>query len=317
MNFKRSLFVLLWLALMPVAAMAQLNVTPEPGTANVVIDAWYFDQNDEEGVVFTLQCTSGTYSPSVVEYGPGQSYPVDIGLGAGGVGYFVHLFVVADIPEGVPNECTVSATAADTYEEVLFNDGSCTFPDVQAGDVVSCINNYLPAPVDVDVTKVWETFGAEQADLDPDVILTLFCEPVWGIEGGTFTGFSNRWYRTVSLNDSNGDFDDEDDLYIGVGTAEFEVIPWWFPTAADPDEQEYTECWVEENASAESSVEVDNGCGGNSANAAINIAPGQGDECTITNTVFFEGIPTLSQYGMAIMVLLMLGVGFVGMRRIV
>ena len=106
MNFKRSLFVLLWLALMPAVAMAQ--PVPAPGTANVVIDAWYIDRNDEEGVVFTLQCTSGTYSPSVVAYGPGESYPVDLGLGASGIGYFVHLFVVADIPEGVANECTVS-----------------------------------------------------------------------------------------------------------------------------------------------------------------------------------------------------------------
>ncbi|MEE4216116.1 MAG: IPTL-CTERM sorting domain-containing protein [Xanthomonadales bacterium] len=39
--------------------------------------------------------------------------------------------------------------------------------------------------------------------------------------------------------------------------------------------------------------------------------------CTVVGTVFFEGIPTLSQYGMAIMALLMLGVGFVGMRRLV
>ena len=39
--------------------------------------------------------------------------------------------------------------------------------------------------------------------------------------------------------------------------------------------------------------------------------------CTLEGTVFFEGIPTLSQYGMAVMVLLMLGVGFVGFRRFV
>ena len=44
-----------------------------------------------------------------------------------------------------------------------------------------------------------------------------------------------------------------------------------------------------------------------------------GDEiaCEIVNTVFFEGIPTLNQYGMAILALLMLGVGFVGFRRFV
>jgi len=37
--------------------------------------------------------------------------------------------------------------------------------------------------------------------------------------------------------------------------------------------------------------------------------------CTATGTQFFEGIPTLSQYGMALMALLMLGVGFIGFRR--
>ena len=47
------------------------------------------------------------------------------------------------------------------------------------------------------------------------------------------------------------------------------------------------------------------------------VTPGKGGDCTFTNAVFFEGIPTLSQYGMAIMVLLMLGVGFVGFRRFV
>ncbi|MCH8058292.1 MAG: IPTL-CTERM sorting domain-containing protein [Proteobacteria bacterium] len=44
---------------------------------------------------------------------------------------------------------------------------------------------------------------------------------------------------------------------------------------------------------------------------------GDSEECTIINTAFFEGIPTLNQYGLAIMALLMLGVGFVGFRRFV
>ena len=39
--------------------------------------------------------------------------------------------------------------------------------------------------------------------------------------------------------------------------------------------------------------------------------------CSITATAFYEGIPTLSQYGLAIMALLMLGVGFIGFRRFV
>ena len=49
----------------------------------------------------------------------------------------------------------------------------------------------------------------------------------------------------------------------------------------------------------------------------MRVSVGSGDSCVMTNTVFFEGIPTLNQYGMAIMALLMLGMGFVGFRRFV
>jgi hypothetical protein len=72
-------------------------------------------------------------------------------------------------------------------------------------------------------------------------------------------------------------------------------------------------CSVDERV-FDSSVDSNNGCG--TFSIAATDAPGAHD-CTITNSVFFEGIPTLSQYGMAIMALLMLGVGFVGFRRFV
>ena len=72
----------------------------------------------------------------------------------------------------------------------------------------------------------------------------------------------------------------------------------------------YANCWVNEDV-WDSSVEVDNNCND------LDVVIGDGDSCTITNTVWFEGIPTLSEYGMAILALLMLGVGFVGFRRFV
>jgi len=49
----------------------------------------------------------------------------------------------------------------------------------------------------------------------------------------------------------------------------------------------------------------------------VDIEIGSDASCDITATAFYEGIPTLSQYGMALMALLMLGVGFVGFRRFV
>jgi hypothetical protein len=77
-----------------------------------------------------------------------------------------------------------------------------------------------------------------------------------------------------------------------------EVIPEY------PD----SSCYVIEKVT-DSAVEVDNDC------TSLTVSAGQGAACTITNTVFFEGIPTLSQYGAAIMAMLMLGMGFVGFRR--
>lgn len=74
-----------------------------------------------------------------------------------------------------------------------------------------------------------------------------------------------------------------------------------------------TDCWVEETV-FDSAVEVDNGCKDLKVSAALGSDP---DPCLITNTVIFEGIPTLSQYGMAILALLMLGAGLAGFRRLV
>jgi hypothetical protein len=47
------------------------------------------------------------------------------------------------------------------------------------------------------------------------------------------------------------------------------------------------------------------------------VLPGAGTvTCTITNTVFFEGIPALSPLGLAVLTLLMLLTGFVAARRL-
>lgn len=86
--------------------------------------------------------------------------------------------------------------------------------------------------------------------------------------------------------------------------------PW-----ADADDKDATTCYAEEKV-YDSAVESDGAC--NEDNGPTTFVVGEDSKtCTITNTVFFEGIPTLSQYGLAVMALLMLGVGFVGFRRFV
>ncbi|MGD2130356.1 MAG: proprotein convertase P-domain-containing protein [Lysobacterales bacterium] len=70
-------------------------------------------------------------------------------------------------------------------------------------------------------------------------------------------------------------------------------------------------CSVEETLFDESIVVTDNGC------SEFQISPDSGNSCTITNTVFYEGIPTLSDYGIAILALSMLGLGIIGYRRFI
>ncbi len=68
-------------------------------------------------------------------------------------------------------------------------------------------------------------------------------------------------------------------------------------------------CSAIEEVSQSSGVESVDDCGWRF------IPAGSSDECTFTNTVFFEGIPTLNRYGLLLMALLMLGIGAVGFRR--
>ena len=94
----------------------------------------------------------------------------------------------------------------------------------------------------------------------------------------------------------------------GEGEEEFTVSFYPNPNV---DPQNPTECSATEVNFYSSAVESDQGCA-----MPIEFVLGQDEEeCTIVNTVFFEGIPTLSQWGMAIMALLMLGIGFVSVRR--
>jgi hypothetical protein len=68
------------------------------------------------------------------------------------------------------------------------------------------------------------------------------------------------------------------------------------------------QCFADESFD-ESGIVSEDDCGLRS------IPAGGSSECTIVNTVFFEGIPTLSTIGVALMALLMLGLGMVGFRR--
>ena len=169
-------------------------------------------------------------------------------------------------------------------------------------DVCIFQNNAVPA-------LPFDESGINQCDFlalpVPSVFITT---KVWE---GDFTDINTTASFSLSCTNASPDPDglslllEFDFIENGPGIEEFE----FFPAPG-----EISVCRViEDEDLLDSAVDTDQGC---ADGTAFTIGSGI-DGCTITNTVFYEGIPTLSQYGMAIMALLMLGVGFVGFRRLV
>jgi hypothetical protein len=169
-------------------------------------------------------------------------------------------------------------------------------------------------------TCLW-TDDAGNLDVEVDNYCTFVMAPLafvyvvekeWAFESDVDVSqrFSINWECSNVLTSTYDGLTNASGYFKGEGDEEFSVTtlrpnPW-----AAPGEE--SSCHAIENT-YDSAVESDQGCDG-----AVTFVVGDVEKgCTIVNTVFFEGIPTLSQYGLAVMALLMLGVGFVGFRRFV
>lgn len=193
----------------------------------------------------------------------------------------VNCSITEEVPAGYSDNYVANCAEGATCGGIYGGSGvSCNYTDVTPDSAFTCLVQNSMNDVDIDVTKEWVVSGSETS-VDMEYSLRLTC----GTQGAGFEYVDSRYDGGTGP---------------GTGYHTFTVTPG-YPQST---------CTVEER-NLDSYVEIDNGC------ASFTVSPGQGAVCTITNTVFFEGIPTLSQYGMAIMALLMLGVGFVGFRRFV
>ena len=176
---------------------------------------------------------------------------------------------------------------------------SCDYRNVGGGENFECLIRNNLNLVDLEVDKIW-------FDDRP-----LFENP---------TNAKARWYCTPTANlddDSSSkkkDSDCEDRRrrcrgYDECGTFRFYEDP---DSASEEIYPHYegTICHVEERTDHPGVITDDSDCDD------LLLLPGIGDSCVIENTRFYEGIPTLSQYGLMILALLMLGVGFVSVRRL-
>lgn len=191
-------------------------------------------------------------------------------------------FSVTNIPEAGA-DCEVTETGGpDNYTATM---NGCAWTDVTTGlNTCEIINS--PSPADYTVTAQWliGEEGSTSENLDVDITITCTADilTVNSVVVAPSTEYS-------------GTLGDGESVVVGVGTmtgdAQCSAI------------QEITQSGVEASASA-NCTDADLSAGGSAS-------------CTFTNTLFFEGIPSLSKVGLSLLVLLMMGVGFVGFRRFI
>jgi hypothetical protein len=193
-------------------------------------------------------------------------------------------FVVTEITDGATN-CEVTESGGPSGYTTIFNDGDgCAWTGLSTGFYECVISNEAQDGT-FTVHKDWNVFNEDEggSEVLEEAGVTIWCYAEI-TNGGEHDYYSDDWYLFDSLGDG-------------------ESLTAKVSTLTGP-----ANCWAYEHV-YESGVESTGDC------SSRPITAGGSSSCTFTNTVFFEGIPTLSQYGMALMALLMLGVGFVGFRR--
>jgi hypothetical protein len=199
-------------------------------------------------------------------------------------------FVITNFTHGEA-DCEVTETGTAEGYTPSYDNGSvvsevsCAYEDIASAEYICTISNAAD-PASFTVTKDWVIEGSVGEEVLLEAQVTINCSSdILTIDG--FEIIEPDGSATAFLSG------DGDSVTVTVDT---ELGP--------------TSCSASESI-FQTGVESESDCGSRS------IAAGGSSSCTITNTVFFEGIPTLSQYGMALMALLMLGLGFVGLRRFV
>lgn len=172
--------------------------------------------------------------------------------------------------------------AGDWYAD---EDG-CHFEDVTGGLFTCDVTNSM-LPIDIEVNKVWEVSPESNIEVDYQAEAEYTCYNVYTSAEGTSGDYALETVEGTLYFDGATDTQTIEDLYAAADGSSY-------CTVAEP----YVDDHVEADASDCEEVPVENGA-----------------SCTIYNSVFFEGVPTLGQYGLALLSLLMLGMGVIAVRR--
>jgi len=268
-----------------ISAPAGCTLSNPEDYATFLVQKQFVDGNNITPVTFNFQCTSGTVlNPSKT------IYPTEDGFGP----YQVS-FNVGNLPTAAV-ECAITEEPVSGYTpeyecqsegSCSTNDGTgpCSFQAVRTGQTGLCVVRNRVDPVEITVSKDW-LYTRSELVVDDNAEISLYCSNVTDGDGkSTGNTMSWRW-----------DF---------TGNPASQVAMVY------PDFSGDTQCWTEERLNS-SAIESESTC-----SAPVTIAVGESKRsCAITNTVFFEGIPTLNPLGLVLISALMLLTGLISVRRI-
>ena len=255
----------------------------------------FTDDNPME-VKVNIDCNGGDplQSDSMIADAPGPDGFVDFVVNYYTAGELTCEIWESPVPGGYNDTYEASELIEGSAASLSGGEDRCQFVEVQGGNFFCHITN-TPNMGKLEVTKEWVVEGAAGNKLYFGASIAV--RSAGEIDGGQVC--DSGWCTWLN--------------YEGPATDTQTVLIY----------TDYLGRHVGLRESiVDSDFEVDNNCGGGTT-GSVRVYPegfdGQPDiaRCTFTNTVYFEGIPTLNQYGMAILALLMLGVGFIGFRRFV
>lgn len=163
--------------------------------------------------------------------------------------------------------------------------GPCSFEGVGIGQDNLCLIQSDVEPVAINVSKQW-MYPTEETVIDDSAWIDLHCTNVEGGNGEEIDG-DMFWSWNFSPETDNA-----------------------HTALVQPAFEGNTRCRSQERTHS-SAVESENAC---ADWFTVNVGDDPHD-CTVINTVFFEGIPTLSQYGLLLLSVLMLMSGLYASRR--
>ncbi|MBT8047959.1 MAG: IPTL-CTERM sorting domain-containing protein [Xanthomonadales bacterium] len=253
--------------------------------ASFIVQTRFVDQNNITPVTLNIQCNDGFWGDSSRTLAAEEdSY-----------GRYQYRFIVEDFIDGALNcEIWEDSPAGYTPEYDCQIDsacssnagtGPCSFDGIGIDQEEVCIIENRVSPVDVTVTKEW-LYQREDLIIDDSAIIELYCASIFDGDGERVQTGLMRWSW----------------LFDGSPASQVATI--------NPSFKNNSQCWTEEPTVA-SAVETESSC----ADPVLIPLGDAGKTCTVYNTVFFEGIPTLSQYGLLLISALMLVTGLIAVRR--